>query len=117
MIREISAKADNDGLPLMSAQMSGETPHSALGTWCGSAHAARTNSLNLIAGKRFEQGTGAVSLAGVLAALSPRVLAILNRPPFLAISGTNLLTHTDAPGRIILITQSCREHSRFDFRP
>ena len=37
-------------------------------------------------------GTGAVSLAGILASLSPHALAIV---PFLAISGTALLIYSD----------------------
>ena len=43
----------------------------------------------------FVGGTGAVSLAGVLASLSPHALAIDTHLPFLAISGTALLVHSD----------------------
>jgi hypothetical protein len=43
----------------------------------------------------LEGGTGAVSLAGVLASLSPHALAIATHLPFLAIAGTALLIYSD----------------------
>src|SRR5207244_988583 len=61
-------------------------------------------------------GTGAVSLAGVLASLSPHALAIDTHLPFLAISGTALLIYSDDFTMRVLTTVAVLIQTRVEGR-
>jgi|ERR1700674_2379152 len=93
-------------LPAMSGETRGKTPRPRVkGTLCGSSRATPDKlyeeAISVVIKK--SQGAGAVSVAGVRARLSP-LLSRSRHPPFLAVSGTLCLIHSDDANPMLLTT-------------
>ena len=110
----IRPRAKPAGFPFMSCVVAGVNPRPEEGDGVQSLGITPDKLVRFLI--NFVGGTGAVSLAGVLASLSPHALAIDTHLPFLAISGTALLVHSDDFTMRVLTTVAVLIQTRVEGR-